>query len=210
MNTIQFDQVLPHPLKDAQLTGVVWNTQLRLQKGERYLVHADSGKGKSTMLNIIYGTRKDYDGTVRYEDHTLPSNDSSLAEWRKNHLAYLFQDLRLFGNLTALENIMLKPGCTFTQGEIESHARLLGVEQLLNRPCNKLSLGQQQRIAIIRAISQHFEWLLLDEPFSHLDAGNAAKALDLMHQRAQIFNAGIIATSLGDNSHFTGYNHLQL
>ena len=210
MNTIHFQQVLPHPLKDAQLGGVVWNTELRLNKGEHYLVHADSGKGKSTMLNIIYGTRKDYDGKVLYEENTLPKQDTALSEWRKNHIAYLFQDLRLFGNLTALENIMLKPGCTFTQAEITAHAQVLGVEHLLNRPCGKLSFGQQQRIAIIRTVSQHFEWLLLDEPFSHLDAGNAAKALDLMHQRAQLFNAGILATSLGDNSHFTGYTHLQL
>lgn len=162
------------------------------------------------MLNIIYGTRKDYDGKVFYEGNTLPSADNMLSEWRKNHIAYLFQDLRLFANLTALENIMLKPGCTFTQAEITQHAQVLGVEHLLNRPCGKLSFGQQQRIAIIRTVSQHFEWLLLDEPFSHLDAGNAGKALELMHQRAQRFNAGIIATSLGDTSQFSGYTHLQL
>lgn len=210
MNTIQFENVLPLPLKDTPLQGDVWKTTLVLDRGKKYLVKAESGKGKSTMLNIIYGTRKDFEGTVIMGQVDRKIGDADLSQIRSNKIGYLFQDLRLFGQLTALENILLKPGCVFAVSEIEYYADLLGVKNQLYKTCSKLSLGQQQRIALIRAVSQNFEWLLLDEPFSHLDLANAKKAIDMIHGRAEKLNAGIIATSLGDDSVFEDYTLIQL
>lgn len=162
------------------------------------------------MLNIIYGIRHDFDGSVNIDNFNIATDKSHFDEWRQNHLAYLFQDLRLFATLTAEENILLKPGCRFDRNQIKSYAAALGVEEQLMKPCSKLSLGQQQRIAIIRTLSQPFEWILLDEPFSHLDMENARKALHMIEEKASEYGAGIIVTSLGENNLFQNYTHLQL
>ena len=69
-------------------------------------------------------------------------------------------------------------------------------------------MGQQQRVAIIRALAQPFEWILLDEPFSHLDEENTQKCLTLIHQRCDEQRAGFILTTLGDD-HGTKYDREQ-
>jgi ABC-type lipoprotein export system ATPase subunit len=194
---------------DSPLTGEVWNQEIAFQRGNRYLVSADSGKGKSTLLNIIYGIRKDYTGSLLFDD-LAANNQTDFNSLRCRNMAYLFQDLRLFGQLTARENIALKPGSLFTNGETEFYAEKLGIASQLDKPCNRLSLGQQQRVAMIRALSQHFDWLLLDEPFSHLDEGNANLVMNLVDEIAQKNNAGIIATSLGSTLGFEKFNVIRL
>ena len=191
--------------------GMVWQKTVVLERGHKYLISADSGKGKSTFLNIIYGIRKDYSGKVFFDTTEIQTlNANVFSVYRNQNLSYLFQDLRLFGNITARENINLKPGNKFTNGEIDFYAEKLGIESLLNRPCQKLSLGQQQRIAMLRALSQPFQWLLLDEPFSHLDNKNAKLMMELILQRTGEEKAGIIATSLGETKGFDEFKVLDL
>lgn len=211
LNSIQLNNLLPIPLKDSPESGEIWRKQLELLSGNKYLIVADSGKGKSTLLNIIYGIRRDYSGnlTINGMDVKL-CNPALLTQWRNEKLAYLFQDLRLFGDLTARENIHLKPGCNYTNAEIELAAEKLGVAGHLDKPCKQLSLGQQQRIAIIRLLSQRAEWLMLDEPFSHLDDRNAELAMHLILEKAEQSGAGIISTSLGNNKHFEMFNTVAL
>ena len=212
--TINIDKItiaslIPSPLINSTFDGQVWNCDLSFQKGTHYLITADSGKGKSTLLNIIYGIRKDYTGQVFFDQIPLNS-DIDFNSFRQSSIAYLFQDLRLFGQLTARENILLKPGCYFTNAEIDFFAEKMGVGAQLDKPCNKLSLGQQQRIAIIRAVSQPFSWLLLDEPFSHMDSKNASIAMEIILDFTAKQNAGIIATSLGSNEGFHNFNSIKL
>src|SRR5688572_29654108 len=103
---------------DSPLEGNVWKKDLQLTRGKKYLVMADSGKGKSTMLNIIYGIRKDYNGSVRFDEQDIKKISSDgYSHLRSVKMAYLFQDLRLFHNLSARENIALKPGCKFNNAE---------------------------------------------------------------------------------------------
>ncbi len=211
MDTIIYNQVLPLPLKDSPLEGSVWRNHVSFNRGTNYLIMADSGKGKSTFLNIIYGTRKDYSGDVLFDAENIKTySENHICFLRSTKLAYLFQDLRLFPNITARDNILLKPGCKFTNAEIELYAEKLGVSNLLDRNCATLSLGQQQRIAMIRAVSQPFHWLLLDEPFSHLDKTNTGKMMDFILQRCKEENAGILATSLGDKTSFDAFNIVEL
>lgn len=211
LSTIEFHNVLPHPLRDSPIGNGFWKAHTKLSSDTFYLIVADSGKGKSTLLNIIYGTRKDYEGIVTIDDRNIATMDESqINQLRSAHFAYLFQDLRLFGNLTARENISMKPGFKFENASIQHWASKLGVENLLDRRCNTLSLGQQQRIAMIRALSQPFKWLLLDEPFSHLDNNNAAAMMELISMRCKEENAGIIATSLGDKRGFEEFHSLAL
>lgn len=208
---LHFYNTIPVPLLDSPIAGNIWNTNLVLFREKSYVIRAESGKGKTTFLNIIYGTRQDYRGDVFFNENNLRSLfPDDFARYRQSVLSYLFQDLRLFGELTARENILLNPGFNRTSAEIEMWADKLGVFQRLDKPCKTLSLGQQQRIALIRALSQPFQWLLLDEPFSHLDDRNAGIALDLVRQRAAEEKAGILVTCLGDVSPYQQFDLLEL
>lgn len=203
MHTILFDSVVPAPLREMPHSGEVWNAQLKLIAGTNYVISAESGKGKSTFLNLIFGSRRDYTGNLIYNE--LNTSGFSAEKWaqvRSTEVSYLFQDLKLFPDLTAFENIALKPGCVKSSYEIEDAAEKLGIKKLLDRPCRKLSLGQQQRVALVRAISTKFKWLLLDEPFSHLDSQNAKILLELCLERSAEEGASIIATSLGNDELF--------
>ena len=109
--TIQLNQLKPLPLieqgfnKDTQ----IWDKKLSFEKGKKYLVIAPSGKGKSTLLHCIYGLRDDYSGEVLFHNKNMKQlpNDE-LAEIRQSRLSIVFQDLRLFDQITAEENILLK------------------------------------------------------------------------------------------------------
>ena len=208
---LHYYNAIPLPLLDTPISGRVWNSNLVLFKGKRYVVKAESGKGKTTFLNLAYGLRQDYRGDVFFNEsniRNLKAND--FAQYRVHTFSYLFQELRLFGDLTALENILLNPGNTLTTGEIEFMAEKLGVVNRLDKTCKTLSLGQQQRIALIRALGQPFQWLFLDEPFSHLDDRNAGIAMSMILEKAQALEAGIVATCLGDTSIYRDFEMIEL
>ncbi len=204
---ITLENLQPHPLQELGFhpDTQIWNKALSFQKGKKYLVLAPSGKGKSTLLHCIYGLRKDFDGNVLLNDKNVKTFDSNtLSEIRQNILSIVFQDLRLFEQLTAEENILLKANLTNHKGisEIKEMAEKLGVANLLKKPCGTLSFGQRQRIAIIRSLCQPFDFLLLDEPFSHLDEDNVKIATDLIAEECNQQGAGLILVSLGDQYYF--------
>lgn len=127
-----------------------------------------------------------------------------MAEWcevRKHHLAYLPQELRLFPELTALENVLLKNRLTHhkSEQEIVSYFEQLGIPEKVNSLVGKLSIGQQQRVAIIRTLCQPADFFVLDEPVSHLDEANNAIVAALVTAEASRQGAGIISTSVGNN-----------
>jgi putative ABC transport system ATP-binding protein len=195
--SIALHNVVPHPLR-MFLTdhhSEVWNTQATFNKGERVFVSAPSGKGKTTLLMILYGVRKDYDGEVVCGEQAIRSrNHTRWTSVRRDSISVLFQELRLFPEMTGLENVALKNAITGYADELKlkEYAVRLDVAECLYRPCRQLSLGQQQRIALIRSLMQPFEWLLLDEPFSHLDADNAAAMAALIDEECESREAGLI------------------
>lgn len=208
---IKLKQVKPEPVYDGgkSIESGVWNTNLTFDKGKHYLVTAPSGKGKSTLLHIIYGLRKDFDGEVYVKDKS--TNKISNNEWsdlRQSVLSIVFQDLRLFPNLSARENILLNAQLqgNFNSDLINPMAERLGISEYLDKPSNTLSYGQRQRIAIIRALCQPFDFILLDEPFSHLDEDNCIKASQLIEEEVKKQGAGLILVSLGEKFHFN-YDH---
>lgn len=195
--------LLPAPLKDRNTTHTsqIWETDTVFEKGKHYLILAPSGKGKSTFLHILYGLRQDYKGRVSINDKVLKTfTPEELSDLRKNQLSIVFQDLRLFPDLSALDNILLKASLTSTYdtSQIEQMAARLGIADLLGQSCGTLSYGQQQRVAIIRALVQPFDFLLLDEPFSHLDEENQKNALELIIERCQQQQAAMLLVSLGE------------
>ena len=179
----------------------VWLQQVLLQRGKRYLISAESGTGKSSMCSYIYGYRQDYSGEIAFDGQDI--RHLTVAQWcdvRQRHIAYLPQDMRLFGELTAMENVELKNRLTGfkTRQEIERLFQALGIADKQDSLASKLSIGQQQRVAIIRTLCQPFD-ILLDEPVSHLDEENNRIVARLITEEADRQGAGVIATSVGNH-----------
>lgn len=198
---IQVKDLIPQPLAgtDQNGSGLWLNGQIDFECSKTNLVLSASGRGKSSLVSFLYGTRKDYHGSVFFEGKDI--SKFSFDEWieyRKNKLAVVFQDLRLFENLSMLENIRIKNSITNfkTEEEIHRMSEILGIKNLLGRKISTLSYGQQQRVAIIRALCQPFSWIFLDEPFSHLDKVNISIAMQLIEEEANKQNAGILITLL--------------
>lgn len=205
---IRLSDVRPKPIFDgpAPNHSDIWATDCTFQKGQRYLITAPSGKGKSTLLHLIYGLRNDYTGAIEIEEQVVQNFQADQwSELRQSKLAIVFQDLRLFPNLTAFENIQLKNDLVprKSEEEIKAMATELGVANLLEQSCNTLSYGQRQRIAIIRALCQPFDYLMLDEPFSHLDEANIQIASTLIQQELEAQGASLLLVSLGDKYNFS-------
>ena len=199
--TIRFEKMIPLPMLEQDTSGSeVWEADsLLLEQGKSYVVEAPSGRGKTSLLSVIYGLRTDYRGVVTLNDRDLTT--LSLKEWssiRKRNLSFIFQGLELFDELTALENIRLKNELTsyHSHERILEMARMLGIEPFLKRKAGILSFGQQQRVAIIRALCQPFDFLLADECFSHMDRENSLIAYQLIRQECEARQAGMILTSL--------------
>ncbi len=201
MNTIKLKGVVPEIFaSNKELRSEVWLSDVEFEQGKRYLIKADSGTGKSSLLSYIYGQRGDYRGDILFNDQnilTLSSHDWCMI--RQSMLSILFQDLKLFGELTALENVEIKNRLTKTQPTrvIKGWFEELGIADKLKTRADHLSYGQQQRVALIRALCQPFNFLLLDEPISHLDDRNSEVMRDIIIREATRQGAGIIATSIG-------------
>lgn len=201
MNTIKLKGVVPEIFaSNPELRSEVWLNDVEFEQGKRYLIKADSGTGKSSLLSFIYGQRGDYRGDILFNDQnirTLTSNDWCMV--RQSMVSILFQDLKLFGELSALENVEIKNRLTKRQNSrvIKGWFEELGIADKLKTRADHLSFGQQQRVALIRALCQPFNFLLLDEPISHLDDKNSDIMRDIILREATRQGAGIIATSIG-------------
>jgi putative ABC transport system ATP-binding protein len=196
---IELNHVVPHPLpKQVIQSSDVWNTKLCFKPNSTCLVSAQSGMGKSTLLHLLYGVRKDFSGILSIDGKD--SSSLSREDWikiRKTSISLLFQDLRLFSHLTALENINLIPVANPQAPAVEEMADQLGIMDLLHQSVATLSHGQRQRVALVRALRKPFQFLLLDEPFSHLDEVNQNKACSLITRLVRINGASLILSTLG-------------
>ena len=184
------------------LESDVWNNHLTFEKGTRYLIDAPSGKGKSTFIQTLYGIQRNHPGEVFYGQKSLTSfNKEELALLRQKKLAIVFQDLRLFPEISAIENVQLNTNLSQNSqfNTIDDLFERLNISSLKHRVTKTLSYGEKQRVAIIRAIAQQFDWIILDEPYAHLDEHNTRCAHELIQEVAQSLHAGVILTSLGTN-----------
>lgn len=202
IDSIHLEDTLPKVFENEQIPpSQVWHHDISFEKGHNYTIEAASGTGKSSLCAYIYGSRRDYLGRIMFNDTDIRS--FSPPQWqqiRRNQLAYLPQELDLFPELTALENIRLKNSITNHVKEERIHEWLhrLGIDSRAHYPVGRMSIGQQQRVAIIRCICQPFSFLIIDEPVSHLDADNNAIAAEIISNEATKQNAAVITTSVGN------------
>ena len=201
MNKIQLIDTLPNVFQNrTDIVSDIWNKKVEFEKEKLYLVEANSGTGKSSLCSYIYGYRHDYQGQILFDGEDI--RKYSVARWtdiRKLHFALLWQELRMFPELTAWENVEIKNKLTGYQKkqQILEWFDMLGITDKLDAKMGRMSFGQQQRVALIRSLCQPFDFLFVDEPISHLDDTNAEIMGRIMTEEAKKQGAGIIATSIG-------------
>lgn len=216
---ITLRRVLPRVFRGSEAEAPVKDSQLWLReevtftRPDNYIIEAESGTGKSSLCAFIYGSRLDYDGEILFDGES--TRGFSIERWcrlRCRALAYLPQEMRLFPELTALENIRIKNRLTDckSEQEIRSMMERLEIEWKADSPAGQLSVGQQQRVAIIRALCQPFDFLLIDEPVSHLDVRNNRTVAQLIEDEATARKASVIATSVGNKITLGEYELMKL
>lgn len=214
MESIELKQALPRVFAGrSDIQSDVWHRAVTFQRGHKYLIEAASGSGKSSLCSFLYGYRDDYEGIICFDRENI--RQIQATRWndiRRKELSILPQELRVFNELTAIENIQLKNGLENykSRREIDELMDYLGVADKANERMSTLSYGQQQRIAFIRALCQPFNFILLDEPVSHLDAENGTRMSHLLCQEAEKQGAGILVTSIGPRLEMDYDVHLHL
>ena len=201
METIRLNNLVPHVFaQSGDLGSAVLKRDVTFHKGHLYLVESERCKGKSTFCSYLLGYRHDYSGELYFDDRL--ASRLRVADWvaiRQTHVSHLFQELRLFPELTAMENVEIKNKLTGFKSpkEIENWFERLGIADKRDSKIGLMSFGQQQRVALIRALAQPFDFLLADEPISHLDDNNSKVMGELLMEEARKQGAGVIITSIG-------------
>lgn len=219
VNKITLRKVLPQVFRGSEAEAPVNSSEIWLReevvfsRPGNYIVEAESGTGKSSLCAFIYGSRTDFDGDILFDEE--PVKRFSIEKWcelRCRSLAYLPQEMRLFPELTAMENIRIKNRLTDFKSEAQIREMLerFELDSKIDSPAGLLSVGQQQRVAIIRALCQPFDFLLIDEPVSHLDARNNRTVAQLIEEEAKAAHAAVIATSVGNKITLAEYELLKL
>lgn len=163
---------------------------LHINPEEKVFIHGPSGSGKSTLLNLLAGVLSPLAGEVKILGHSLREiNQSQRDRLRGDHIGYIFQSFNLIPYLTIAENISLPCRVSSVrrsrlqksiEDEIQTYAHFLGIEKFLNKKVTDLSVGQQQRVAVARALIGNPEIIIADEPTSSLDSDMVDKFMELI------------------------------
>lgn len=159
---------------------------LQIDKGERVFLYGPSGAGKSTLLEILAGVLVPQSGDVQILGQSLQAMSPSGRDYfRSRHIGYIFQSFNLIPYLNVEENIILPlklRGEKKVDSEFSRLIQHLGIGHLVHRQITELSVGQQQRVAVARALIGKPEIILADEPTSALDFEHREKFLKLLFE----------------------------
>jgi putative ABC transport system ATP-binding protein len=162
------------------------NVSFEVQPGERICIFGKSGSGKSTLLNILAGLDRPTSGTLRLGDVDLSDPTPELLDtYRQRYVGIVFQQFRLIRHKTARQNIAMPlliagKGRRERKQRVEECLRLVGLTDRANHRPPELSGGEQQRVAVARAIANSPPLVLADEPTGNLDSENAEKVMQLL------------------------------
>jgi putative ABC transport system ATP-binding protein len=183
IETLNLDKQFGHDgLRVMALRGI----NLKVTRGEFIALMGPSGSGKSTLLHLIAAMDRPSGGQVAVLGHELGRlNDRQLARWRNEHIGFVFQAFNLIPVLTALENVELPLKLTrLKKRDRIEHAltalKLVGLEDRVDHLPRQLSGGEEQRVAMARAIVSDPDLILADEPTGNLDAASAQEVLTLL------------------------------
>ncbi len=188
---------------DGSVVPVIDVGRFRVEDGEQVALVGSSGGGKTTLLHLIAGILMPDSGKILFtvEEGTKDVAQLSEAErdvFRGRYLGYIFQTHHLLPGFTALENVLL--GMSFTGRKYdpawaEHLLREVGLGERLNYKPAKLSVGQQQRVAVARALANRPKVVLADEPTGALDVGNANQVMELIRKLCGEVKASLILVS---------------
>jgi putative ABC transport system ATP-binding protein len=159
------------------------NVDLDLFQRQFVVLLGPSGSGKSTLLNILGGLDVPDSGSVTFRDHNLTVlDDTAMTEYRRDHVGFVFQFYNLIPSLTALENVALVADIANNPLSPFDSLRLVGLENRADHFPSQLSGGEQQRVAVARAIVKRPEILLCDEPTGALDVKTGIVVLEAIER----------------------------
>ncbi len=154
-----------------------------LHESEFLVLVGASGSGKSTLMNILGGLDRPTTGTVHFRDQDLSrANDRQLTEFRRRHVGFVFQFYNLMPSLTARENVALVTEISRDPLSPAEALAMVGLEHRLDHFPSQLSGGEQQRVAVARAIAKRPELLLCDEPTGALDYRSGVVVLEVIER----------------------------
>ena len=176
---------------------------LVLQPGERVAVVGPSGTGKTTLLNLIAGISAPQSGHVRFDGQDLTGlADGARRSFRAREIGFVFQDFALLDYLTARDNILYPyriasgpPLDAEARARADRLAQACGLSGKLDRRPGALSQGEQQRVALCRALVRQPRLILADEATGNLDPDNKSAILDLLFARTQDAGATLLAVT---------------
>jgi putative ABC transport system ATP-binding protein len=160
---------------DESKTYALKGVNLTAYYGEVLYIVGPSGSGKTTLLSIISGILRPNEGTVTVKDKNIwQMKDDDLADFRLNHIGFVFQDYHLFPKLTTAENVSIplflkRQNWDKSLKEAKYYLEVMGLSSKVDLPVYKLSGGEQQRVAIARAVVSKPDILIFDEPTASLD-----------------------------------------
>jgi ABC-type lipoprotein export system ATPase subunit len=167
-----------------------------IEDGEQVVLIGPSGCGKTTMLHTIAGITKPDSGKVFLDDIELTRfSEAARDRIRADKLGYVFQTFNLLPGFSSLENVVL--GMTFARKKISPDRALqlldqVGLSHRIHNKPNALSVGEQQRVAVARALANHPSLLLADEPTANVDPGNQQQIIDLIKSSCQAENISLL------------------
>ena len=163
---------------------------------EALLITGNSGKGKTTLLHLLGGLLRPKSGEISIENNNIALfSEQELDQFRGKNIGLVLQQSHFIASLNVLENVVLASWLATGKGATEKAKALLkelDLEDQMYKLTAELSVGQQQRVSIARALINEPKLLLADEPTSSLDDENAAKVADLLAQLSKEYKASLI------------------
>ncbi|MEM8883117.1 MAG: ABC transporter ATP-binding protein [Planctomycetota bacterium] len=183
---------------DGETTPIVDIASFAMEPGEQVALEGESGTGKTTFLHLIAGILQADAGRIVVQGEEVTAlPEAARDRARAMHMGYVFQTFNLLDGYSALENVLL--GMTFGPGADRGRAQSLldrvGLSDRMHYKPRQLSVGQQQRVAVARALANGPALVLADEPTGNLDRRHAAEALALIRQSCRDEDAALLLVS---------------
>ncbi len=187
-----------YPSPEGGPQTVVDISHFSLEKGEQMALAGESGSGKTTFLHLVSGVLKPDSGEISLDGSRMDLlPEAGRDSLRSNRLGYVFQNFNLLQGMTSLENVELamRFGAGVDKERAVSLLRRMGLSERLHHYPRQLSMGQQQRVAVARALANRPKLVLADEPTAHLDHVRGREAVTLMREVCREFGAALLVVS---------------
>jgi putative ABC transport system ATP-binding protein len=174
---------------DGTMLHVLDIEDFRAQAGEQVVIVGHSGCGKTTLLHVIAGISRPDSGRVLIDGWDTPVlSEADRDQFRAAKIGYVFQTFNLLSAFSALENVMI--GMAFAEGRADRDRALMlldrvGLSHRLTHKPAQLSVGEQQRVAVARAMANRPKILLADEPTANVDSGNQQQVIDMLRNACE-------------------------